>query len=109
MVARGFRHELPRRSASCMNTPENRSARDLRELVLQGSAPRLKAGRRLLLGTGMLLLVLLAAYGLTGGKGEEGPHYRTQVVDRGELVIQVSATGNLQPTNSVEEIGRAHV
>lgn len=85
-----------------MNTPENRSARDLRELVLQGSAPRLKAGRRLLLGTGMLLLVLLAAYGLTGGKGEEGPHYRTQVVDRGELVIQVSATGNLQPTNSVE-------
>lgn len=85
-----------------MNAPENRSAQDLRELVFQGSTSRFGTKGRRLLGGGLLVLVLLAAYGLIGGKGDEGPHYRTQAATRGELVINVSATGNLQPTNSVD-------
>lgn len=34
--------------------------------------------------------------------GEKGPSYATSPLRRGDLVVSVSATGNLQPTNEVE-------
>lgn len=49
---------------------------------------------------------LLALLGLVGwwlaGRGEAAPRYATAEVQRGDLVVTVAATGNLQPTNQVE-------
>jgi HlyD family secretion protein len=49
---------------------------------------------------GLLLLGVIAiAY---FGRREPAPSYATAVVQRGDLRVTVSATGNLQPTNEVE-------
>jgi HlyD family secretion protein len=50
-------------------------------------------------------LVLLAVVGvilLKSGSGEGTPRYRTEAATTGMLVVKVSATGNLQPTNQVD-------
>lgn len=50
-------------------------------------------------------LVVVAGTGLLLFLTEEktvGPHYRTEPAAIGTLVVKVSATGNLQPTNQVE-------
>ncbi|MBS0368229.1 MAG: efflux RND transporter periplasmic adaptor subunit [Proteobacteria bacterium] len=85
-----------------MNKPESPSADALRELVLSSGQGRFGGRRRLLIGGAAAVLVLAAGIVLFGSGGDEGPHYRTQPVRKGELVINVSATGNLQPTNSVD-------
>jgi HlyD family secretion protein len=48
------------------------------------------------------LLVLWLLYHFTFGRAETTPHYATTPAHRGELLVSVSATGNLQPTNEVE-------
>lgn len=48
------------------------------------------------------LVVLWFVYFLVFGRGDTKPHYATTPVQRGELLVTVSATGNLQPTNEVE-------
>lgn len=50
-----------------------------------------------------VLALALAAYALMR-TGEDGsaPGYRTAAVTRGDLVVSVTATGNLQPTNQVD-------
>lgn len=54
---------------------------------------------RLLLALGVLLL----AWRMLAGSGEAAaPVYRSEAVSRGPLVVKVSATGNLQPTNQVD-------
>jgi HlyD family secretion protein len=50
---------------------------------------------------GLLLLAGLAALYFTGRKSDQ-PSYSTTPVQRGDLRVTVSATGNLQPTNEVE-------
>lgn len=53
----------------------------------------------------MLAVLLLAGVGLWFfGRGDTAaaPRYATEAVRVGELVVKVSATGNLQPTNQVE-------
>ena len=51
-------------------------------------------------------LVLLAGAGaawwLHGSNGNGAPRYRTEAARTGDLVVTVSATGNLQPTTSVD-------
>jgi HlyD family secretion protein len=49
-----------------------------------------------------LVAALLAWRLLAGGNDATAPVYRTEVVTRGPLVVKVSATGNLQPTNQVD-------
>jgi HlyD family secretion protein len=50
-----------------------------------------------------LVLLAAVAYLLLGDRGGAGAaHYVTAPVTRGELVVRVSATGNLQPLNQVE-------
>jgi HlyD family secretion protein len=61
-----------------------------------------RTGRRI--AAAVLVAGLLAAgyaFLRMGGK-KEGPKYQTEAVTRGILVVTVSATGNLQPTNQVD-------
>lgn len=47
-----------------------------------------------------LVILLLVLY--FGSGGEERPQYITEEVTRGSLAIEVTATGNLRPTNQVD-------
>jgi HlyD family secretion protein len=47
-----------------------------------------------------LILLLLVVY--FGSGGEEGPEYISEEVAQGSLAIEVTATGNLRPTNQIE-------
>ncbi len=50
-----------------------------------------------------LLLLAGAAYSVSRSRGDaQGPRYETQAVSRGDLVVTVSATGTLEPTNQVD-------
>ncbi len=55
---------------------------------------------RILAAGGVLLLagVLYALF----GRGDPAPRYATEEIERGDLKVTVSATGNLAPTNEVE-------
>jgi HlyD family secretion protein len=55
------------------------------------------AGAMVLASAAVVLLV-----GLRSGDRSPGPHHTTEPVTMGKLVVKVSATGNLQPTNKVE-------
>ena len=77
---------------------------DDRALVVDALAPR---HRRPGLTTAIvaLLVVALAAGGLYYWRAQSatnGVQYRTEPATRGPLVVNVSATGNLQPTNKVD-------
>ncbi|AAZ97367.1 Secretion protein HlyD [Thiobacillus denitrificans ATCC 25259] len=59
---------------------------------------------RRLIGAALILLVIAVGAWLLLGldDDEDAARYKTAPVTRGELVVRVSATGNLQPTNQVE-------
>lgn len=63
-------------------------------------SPRARKLRRALPVAAVLLVAALAA--LYFARSEPPPSYATQPVQRGDLRVTVSATGNLQPTNEVE-------
>ncbi len=50
----------------------------------------------------LVLVAGIAFFSLRSGARSRGPQYATQPVTVGELLVKVSATGNLQPTNEVE-------
>jgi HlyD family secretion protein len=50
----------------------------------------------------LIVLGILAFLLLRGSFKAQVPRYRTETVTRGTLVVTVSATGNLQPTNQVD-------
>ncbi len=50
----------------------------------------------------LLAAVAFAWVFLRGRGGAQTPRYQTEKVTRGDLVVTVSATGNLQPTNQVD-------
>ncbi len=51
----------------------------------------------------LVALVVGGAYALwRSTRGTSAPEYQTEAVTRGALVVTVSATGNLQPTNQVD-------
>lgn len=66
------------------------------------------AGRRFRRRVGLLAVVVLLAFGggayllLGPHSGTSRPRYETETVARGDLVVTVSATGTLEPTNQVE-------
>ena len=76
---------------------------DLRELLSRagGTGWHLPA-RGWLIAVGLLILAVLS-YALLGGDSTSKlPQYRTEQAVTGNLVVKVSATGNLKPTNQVD-------
>ncbi len=68
-----------------------------------GEASRGGARRKALwVAGGVALAGALLWLVLRSGGPPAGPRYETAKVTRGDLVVKVSATGNLQPTNNVE-------
>lgn len=71
-----------------------------------GGGPGSGRGRRVLrwiLIVLALLVVVVAGYGwFLRGREAAQPRYQTAEVTRGNLVVTVAATGNLQPTNQVD-------
>jgi HlyD family secretion protein len=59
-------------------------------------------GRWLVLLAVIGVLAVLGAMLLRSGSRASGPQYVTEEVRRGDLVVTVSATGKLQPTNQVD-------
>src|SRR6187397_2379994 len=52
---------------------------------------------------GVLFALVVAAYVvLRPGHEQQAPLYKTELVQRGDLTVTVSATGNVQPTNEVD-------
>lgn len=49
-----------------------------------------------------LLLVAATLFWVRSGRNDNAPRYRTEEAQLGDLVVTVSATGNLQPTTSVD-------
>lgn len=66
---------------------------------LLGVAPR---SRLLVPAIVAVFATLLLAAWLMFGNSAEGPRYATADIERGDLRVTVSATGNLQPTNKID-------
>ena len=85
-----------------MDDAVKRDATLTREALLDAPA----AGRRRRIFLAALVLATIAAaagYGLWRNSAADGStQFRTEPVTRGNLVVTVSATGNLQPTNKVD-------
>jgi HlyD family secretion protein len=81
------------------STNPERSALD-EFLGRQPASARVQLLRKAAPVVGLLLAGLAFLY--VTGRGSDRPTYSTTPVQRGELRVTVSATGNLQPTNEVE-------
>jgi HlyD family secretion protein len=65
------------------------------------SSPRMRLLQRASVVLAVVLLAALA-YSWLDGRAGDSPDYATEAVQRGDLRVLVSATGNLQPTNEVQ-------
>lgn len=86
-----------------MNTDTSRQPPepDMLKLGLQPERGRIL--RRVGWGVGILAILVLLAGWLSRDNAERtAPRYKTVATTTGTLVVHVSATGNLQPTNQVE-------
>ncbi|MGD8608359.1 MAG: efflux RND transporter periplasmic adaptor subunit [Myxococcales bacterium] len=72
--------------------------------VLKGHpSARGRDSKRRYLWAALLLLLVVVGFGVWAAVGRSGRHrYVTEEVRRGDLVVTVTATGNLEPTNQVE-------
>jgi len=87
-----------------MNTPnpsQNHQGADLKKLVDTQPSGMLKRRWWWLAGALVVIAVVLCLFLITGDETAT-PRYRTEAIEVGTLVVTVSATGNLQPTNQVE-------
>lgn len=66
-----------------------------------GMVPSSRFSRLLMIGTAAIAMALLLAWFVLRNSGRE-TQYDTSQIERGDLRVTVSATGNLQPTNEVE-------
>ncbi|MGA8260714.1 MAG: efflux RND transporter periplasmic adaptor subunit [Arenicellales bacterium] len=79
------------------------TARSLEEILAQGGKPRRFARLRPWIVVALVLAAAVLAYRFIWGTGESGQlRYHTEAAVVGNLVVNVSATGNLQPTNQVD-------
>ncbi len=87
-----------------MNTPagpQPSSGNTLQNLLATGAGPR-RLRRWLIAAGGLLVLAIAAALFLRSMGRSSAPAYKTEPVTVGTLVVKVSATGKLQPTNQVD-------
>ena len=82
------------------NTPHASQGSALKEILETRSAGPIP--RRWLWIAAALVLIAVAVWSLRSGKDSAAPSYVTEPATVGTLVVKVSATGNLQPTNQVE-------
>ncbi|KKC26230.1 efflux RND transporter periplasmic adaptor subunit [Sphingomonas sp. SRS2] len=81
--------------------PEKQPEQDLDEFLgVEPSSPRAALFRRIGIGLAVVV-VLIILWRLIWG-GDDKAAYATRPVERGDLTVMVSATGNLAPTNQVE-------
>lgn len=83
------------------DTVKDKPALTRESLAAGAAAPRSK----LFVGAAILLALAAIAAGYfawRSGAGSAPPQYRAEAVARGNLVVLVSATGSLQPTNKVD-------
>ena len=82
------------------NSPQNQPGTDLKKLV--GTQPSGLLKRRWWWLVGALAVAVAGFVFVLSGEETATPRYKTAAVEFGTLVVTVSATGNLQPTNQVE-------
>ncbi len=70
--------------------------------ILEARSPGLLSRRRLWIAVALIVIVLATVWFLRSGKDSTTPSYTTEPATIGTLVVKVSATGNLQPTNQVD-------
>lgn len=84
------------------DTPSRRTVADL-EAILAAQGGGRSFLRRWRLPLAVALIALAGAYLLFGGNGDSGrPQYLAAEATAGTLVVKVSATGQLEPTNQVD-------
>jgi HlyD family secretion protein len=87
-----------------LNKPvERRERLDIEAILGAGAATHAKAQRwrRLALIVGAVAFVAVAGWWLLGGAGS-GISYETRAISKGGLVVNVTATGAIQPTRQVD-------
>jgi HlyD family secretion protein len=86
-----------------MNSPETPTPSDLDKILAQEAARGRGSSVKRLLVWGLVALVLFFAVGKWGlGRNGSEINYKTVAAERGDLMVIVTATGNLQPTNEVD-------
>lgn len=76
---------------------------DIAQTLGMNSAPKKRGKLRRRIGWGILIL-LIALAGISRGvqQKDDALQFRTQPVQHGNLIVTVTATGNLEPTNQVD-------
>jgi HlyD family secretion protein len=87
---------------SSSNTSNANQGPALKELLATRSTGLFSRRRLWLVGALLVMLVGAGLLFLRSGEQEAEPLYATEPATVGTLVVKVSATGNLQPTNQVE-------
>lgn len=72
------------------------------QALIERSPHSSRRGRRWWIALGIAAALLGLALVFKPGGRAPGPQYRTEVATVGPLIVKVSATGNLQPTNQVD-------
>jgi len=87
-----------------MTTTSTRTRKDVETLLARGGRKgRPARSARWLAGSAvMAVLAIAGSMAVRSNGGATTSAYQTEAVTRGNLELQVSATGNLQPTNTVE-------
>jgi HlyD family secretion protein len=86
-----------------MSTPSQPHDDILAQIASEGSHPnrRRRLFKHIAVG-GLAACALLALVAARAGRRDTGPRFQTEPVNRGDLTVTVSATGNIQPTNQVD-------
>ncbi|MFH1216881.1 MAG: efflux RND transporter periplasmic adaptor subunit [Pseudomonadota bacterium] len=73
-----------------------------KSFVLESSPGKVRWLKRLLAWGLLLLVIIFVVFKWSRGQNGSATEYKTVVVQRGDLTVTVTATGNLQPTNQVD-------
>jgi HlyD family secretion protein len=84
-----------------MTFPDNTYVKDIKDKIGM-SMNRLPPRKKFWLIAGVVLLFLVGWFLLKPPSGDVPLSYKTETVTQGDLVVRVSATGNLQPTTEVD-------